>query len=80
MIEKISDNVPKSPSEYIGEDGVMRCAVCGQATETTIKILGEKRKVSCICDCRKKELQAAKRKRTKRKNDETEQFVLANPH
>lgn len=62
MIEQISDNVPKSPSEYIGEDGIKRCAVCGQATETTINILGEKRKVHCICDCRKKELQAAREK------------------
>ena len=62
MIEQISDNVPKSPSEYIGEDGVMRCSVCGQATETTINILGEERKVHCICDCRKKELQAAREK------------------
>ena len=53
----ISESVPESDSEYIGEDGLLHCSVCHKQTEriNSIPELGIKSKVRCICDCRLKE-------------------------
>lgn len=61
MMDSISDKVPTEENEYMGEDGLMRCAVCHAATQTRVVIesLGINRVVRCICDCRKKELAEA---------------------
>lgn len=61
MMDSISDKVPTAENEYMGEDGLMRCAVCHAATQTRVVIesLGINRVVRCICDCRKKELAEA---------------------
>lgn len=61
MMDSISDKVPTAENEYMGEDGLMRCAACHAATQTRIVIesLGINRVVRCICDCRKKELAEA---------------------
>lgn len=58
----ISNNVPASENEYIGEDGLKRCSVCGVATETYITnpFSHKSHKVRCICYCKQKELNAHK--------------------
>ena len=58
----ISESVPHSPAEYIGEDGLTHCSVCHKATQTVIDVLGTKMTVRCICDCRVAELEAEKEK------------------
>lgn len=60
MIEQISDNVPRSESEYMGEDGLLRCSVCHKKVQTVVEFLGIKKTVRCICDCTKKEMDAHK--------------------
>lgn len=65
IIDKLSANVPHSPKEYIGKDGLTHCAVCNRATQTVVFIpmLNPPRKVvRCICDCRVKELEKAKQR------------------
>lgn len=59
-IEKLSASVPKSENEYIGNDGLLHCKKCGEPVETIIDVptVG-KRKVRCICECRRKERDAA---------------------
>ena len=62
MTDMISESIPKSESEYIGEDGLLHCSVCHKRTERLVSIpsLGLDRKVRCICGCRQKELDAHK--------------------
>lgn len=60
MTDVISESVPKSDSEYIGEDGLLHCAVCHRKVQTEVEFLGKKKIVRCICDCRKKEMDAHK--------------------
>ena len=56
IIEGLIQNVPRSDKEYVGSDGLLRCTVCDKRTETIINVFGKDRKVKCICDCRKNEL------------------------
>ena len=62
MIDKISENIPQSDKEYLGEDGLLHCAVCHKKTQTEIKnpFTGQVRKVPCICACKEAELEARK--------------------
>ena len=59
-IEKLSNSVPRSDAEYLAEDGLLHCKKCGEPLETfiTVPVVGE-RKVRCICECRRKERDAA---------------------
>jgi DNA replication protein DnaC len=56
MIEGLSQSVPRSDNEIIGEDGLLRCKVCEKRVETIINVFGKNKKVRCICECKKKEL------------------------
>lgn len=77
-IEKLSASVPKSENEYIGSDGLIRCQECGKVVETIIDVpLWGKRKVRCICECMKKEMDAAAEQAKKRKMTGTERYALA---
>ena len=58
MTDIISESVPKSDSEYIGEDGLLHCGVCHKKVQTEVEFLGKKKIVRCICDCKKKERDA----------------------
>ena len=58
ILNNINNNAPHPKSEYVGEDGLLHCSVCHVATQMKIEILGQNRVVRCICDCRKKELEA----------------------
>ena len=62
IIDKINENIQRSENEYLGEDGLLHCAVCKQKTQTEIKspFTGAKRIVTCACDCRRKEIEARK--------------------
>lgn len=59
MVEQISGSVPKPENEYVGEDGLLHCSICHRKTEmmACVPALGINRKVRCICDCRKKEIE-----------------------
>lgn len=58
LINTVNDDVPKSESEYIGDDGLLHCSVCHRATQVVVEALGIKKTVRCICDCEKKKLEA----------------------
>lgn len=57
MIDRLSANVPQSENEYIDEDGLLRCAKCHRRTQTQVEFMGIVKKVRCICDCKKRELE-----------------------
>lgn len=69
MIDSISQNVPKAENEYIGDDGLLHCAVCHKKTQTIVEFEGEKRRVRCICDCKQKELEAYKQAEIQAENE-----------
>lgn len=69
MIDSISQNVPKAENEYIGDDGLLHCAVCHKKTQTIVEFEGEKRRVRCICDCKQKELEAYKQVEIQAENE-----------
>ena len=60
-IDRLSASVPRDDGEYLAEDGLIHCRVCGEQRETVITIpwAGE-RNVRCICSCRVKEKEAEK--------------------
>lgn len=65
-IEQISNSVPRSEEEYLGQDGLIHCKKCGEGLETIIEVpLMGKRKVRCICECMRKIRDEAE-ERTKR--------------
>lgn len=65
-LNKLSASVPRSENEYIGQDGLRYCSVCGDGLETIIEVPGiGKRTVSCICSCKVKEREAARFARMK---------------
>jgi DNA replication protein DnaC len=56
IINGISQSVPRSDNEYVDNDGLLRCRTCDKRVETIVNVFGKDKKVRCICDCRKKEL------------------------
>ena len=58
MVEQISESVPKSENEYMGEDGLLHCSICHRKTQTKVSFMGINKTVRCICDCKKKEMQS----------------------
>ena len=62
ILNNISENAPRSENEYLGEDGLLHCSACNRATQTKIDVLGQKKTVRCICDCKLKEREAFEQK------------------
>ena len=60
VIENISNSVLKPDAEYIGENGLLYCAVCKEPVQTRIHIFGTERIVRCACSCKIKEAEAYK--------------------
>jgi len=77
MTEKISASVPHSESEYMGEEGLLHCAVCHRKVQTEVEFLGVKKIVRCICDCRKKELDAHKERERQEELDRQRRICFA---
>ena len=62
---------PSKEEDYVGEDGLIRCGVCGERKQFRIEISGFRRIVPCICKCRSDEIEKEKQK------DEYEQRIHA---
>lgn len=60
IIDGLSQSVPRSDKEYLGDDGLLRCKTCNVRVETIINVFGKTRKARCICNCKKKELEQYK--------------------
>lgn len=63
----------KREDEYTGEDGLLRCKVCGGARQTVVEIFGKTRIVRCVCACyqekeRQKEEQAKREAAERRRS------------
>jgi DNA replication protein DnaC len=58
IFNSLDSKVPHAKSEYIGDDGLLRCGVCNAKVQTRVNILGKEKTVRCVCDCVIKEREA----------------------
>ena len=65
VIDALSSQVPKSASEYMGDDGLLHCSVCNGKLQTQIDFLGKKKTVRCVCQCMRKEREEQKERERK---------------
>lgn len=49
-----TDHIPAEPGDFIGDDGLLHCGVCGTKKECIFPLSGHY--VPCICQCRKEEI------------------------
>ena len=57
IINNVNDDVLLPDDEYMGEDGLMHCSFCHDATQTRVIVesLNIDRIVRCCCSCKRKE-------------------------
>lgn len=70
-IETISERAreanPTREGDYIAEDGLLHCGVCGVAKECMVTFYGKSEKQRCICDCdRAQQVEEAARRKAER--------------
>lgn len=59
------DHVEARPGDYMGDDGVLHCGVCGKPREHRFKHNG--RFVGCICQCEKDEMEREEAERQRQR-------------
>lgn len=77
MTDEISARVPSSENEYMGEDGLLYCGICKKNVQTKIKFLGKEKTVRCICDCKRKELEAFEEKERQQEKERKRRSCFA---
>ena len=77
LIDKISDNIPKPDSEYLGEDGLLHCSVCKEKVQTRVVFMDKEKIVRCICSCEQKKLEAHKEKEAQEENARQKRICFA---
>lgn len=77
MADNISENIPRSESEYIGKDGLLHCGVCGCKVQTVVEFMGRSKKVRCICDCKRRELEERQEKERQEENERKRKVCFA---
>ncbi len=65
LAERAEKNNPPSAGDYVGDDGLLRCGVCGEPKQTEIDGV----KVSCICKCGKAERKQETERKRREEND-----------
>ena len=59
----------RNVADFLGEDGCLRCGVCGKRKQLRINFMGRDRVVGCLCDC---EAQARKEKEEQLRREEAQ--------
>lgn len=59
----------RNVADFLGEDGCLRCGVCGKRKQLRINFMGRARVVGCLCDC---EVQARKEKEEQLRREEAQ--------
>lgn len=62
FLERFSVRREPEEDEYLGEDGLLYCSKCRTPRQCRVKVGGAERIFPCVCDCRKAEMEAAKRR------------------
>lgn len=75
LTERAAKNNPPSAGDYVGDDGLLRCGVCGAPKQTEIDGV----KVSCICDCKKAERDRETERKRQADNDSRRKLCFTSP-
>ena len=59
----------RNVADFLGEDGCLRCGVCGKRKQLRINFMGRDRVVGCLCDC---EAQVRKEKEEQLRREEAQ--------
>lgn len=77
LTDSISESIPLSDAEYMGEDGLLHCSVCNEATQAKVEFLGRKKTVRCACGCKRKEREAEKAREAQENKDRQRRICFA---
>lgn len=77
IADNISLSVPPSKDEYMGEDGLLHCAICHGKTQTKVSFLGREKIVRCICSCKQSELNAEKERAKQEERERRRRICFA---
>lgn len=75
LAERALANNPPAPGDYRGEDGLLRCGVCGDPKETIIA----ERVVACACRCRQEAGEKLEREKREAENEERRKKAFTSP-
>lgn len=62
FLDRMEEERQPGEGEYLGEDGLLHCSKCREPVQCRITIWDRPKIVRCICDCRRKELEAQKQR------------------
>lgn len=79
IIDNISNNIDTS-NGIVGEDGLLRCKVCGEKLQKEVEFLGRKRIVNLSCSCRIKEREQRAAEERKRQIESNRDICFDNPN
>lgn len=77
VLDDIATRVPHAEQEYMGEDGLLHCAVCHDKVQTRVTFLGEEKTVRCICRCIQKERDAFEERQRKEERERKRRTCFA---
>jgi len=75
LAERAEKNNPPSAGDYVGDDGLLRCGVCGAPKQAEIDGV----KVACICDCKKAEREREAERKRQADNDSRRKLCFTSP-
>lgn len=62
IMNNMAADAEPNDKQYLDEDGLLHCKVCGEKLQTQINFQGKTFKVNCICDCGKADIERRKEK------------------
>ena len=75
LAEKARESNPPAAGDFIGEDGLRRCGVCGEPKETLV----EGAKLPCACRCKRDERDRVKAEKEKAQYEERRHKCFTSP-
>lgn len=65
-VEKIQENQEQHEGDYLDEEGLHRCGICGERKENRYLLMGRERLFPCLCRCDRNRLEKQKEEDRKR--------------
>ena len=65
-VEKIQKNQEQHEGDYLDEEGLHRCGICGERKENRYLLMGRERLFPCLCRCDRNRLEKQKEEDRKR--------------
>lgn len=76
-IDQLSEKVEPAETTYMGEDGLLHCAVCHDRVQTVVEFLGIQKTVNCICSCIRAKMDAEEERKRQEENNRNRRRCFA---